>query len=443
MFFEWRPCLQVGSYTLRRSFLWLGSASALSRLVDLGAIIVVLRFVSAKDVGAASAAWTVTTLLEPFASLGVSFALITMRRLERRSIDTAIWLSLFGGLLCACLVALSANFWGTVFGSAHIVPLVVVSGLKLIPMAFASVPQQRLARALKHRELAAANACSTLMSAAVRVYLAMQGFGAWSFVFSQLAYAATLVTALWWLVPMRPRLVFSNRAARHILALGMPSSAGTAVGLLSRNLDMMFVSRWFGIDALGLYRVAFDLAVAPMVAVGDVVARSAAPTLRRLLRDPKRLRETFGYAVKLCILICLPLAVFVATMAPALLTLAKDPSFVAAAPVARVLVFAALLLVVFGLFGPLAQAVGHPELGLWSNLELFVLLATSLWVCLSLFGPFMSITSAGIAWCLALTTSLTLTGHRFLKLVRGHEARLKRIDTTLDNELPPALRRVV
>lgn len=435
--------MQAGSSTLRRSFFWLGSASALSKIVDLGAIVLVLRFVSASDVGSASAAWTVTTLMEPFASLGVGFALITARRLDRLSIDTASWLALLGGLLSAATVALTAPFWASVFGAKSLTPLIALSGLKLIPIALATVPQQRLARALKHRELAASNAAATLLSAASRVIFAIQGLGAWAFVLSQIAYAVALAAAVWWIVPARPRLRFSKRIAKDFLALGLPSSAATAVGLFSRNLDMLFVSRWFGITALGLYRVAFDLAVAPMIAIGDVIARSAAPTLRRLLRDPVRLRETFYYAVKLSVLICLPLAVFIATMAPALLTLAKDPTFVAAAPTARVLVAAALLLVVFGLFGPLAQAVGHPELGLWSNLELFVLLATSLWVCLSLFGPFLSVTSAGIAWCVALTSSLVLTRHRFLKLVRSHERRTGQTRSPVAKDVPNALRRVV
>lgn len=412
--------MQAGRHTLRRSFLWLGSASAFSRIVDLAAIVLVLRFVSAGAVGAASAAWTVTTLLEPFASLGVGYAILTVHRLDRRTIDGAVWLSVVGGLMLSGIVAVGAEFAGSLFGSSALAPLIAIGGLKLIPMAIAAVPQQRLARALRHRELAAVSTVATLLSAVARVVFATLGYEAWSFVLSQHVYAVVLAAGLWSLLPAKPRFNVHPHAIHKLLRLGLPSSAGASVGLLARNLDMLFVSRWFGIEALGLYRVAFDLAVGPLVAIGEVIARSAAPTLRRLLRDPKSLNATFAYSVKLAILVCLPIAAFVAAMAPALLTLAKDPTFVAAAPAARLLVLAGLLLVVFGLYGPLAQAIGHPELGLWSNLELFVLLATSLWVCLSLFGPFLSISSAAIAWCVALCTALLLTRHRFQRaLARG------------------------
>jgi len=425
--------------------LWLGSASAVSRIVDLLAIVIVLRFVSASAVGAASAAWTVTTLLEPFASLGVGYAILTTRRLDRRTIDAAVWLSILGGLLFSGLVAASSDFAASLFGAREVSPLIAIGGLKLIPVAIAAVPQQRLARALRHRELAAASTVATLLSALSRVLFATRGFGAWSFVLSQHVYAVTLAGGLWMLVPFKPRFDAYPRVVRRLLSMGLPTSAGASVGLLARNLDMLFVSRWFGIEALGLYRVAFDLAVGPLVAIGDVIARSAAPTLRRLLRDPRGLSNTFSYSVKLATMVCLPIAAFVVSMAPVLLTWAKDPSFVAAAPAARLLVLAGLLLVVFGLYSPLAQAIGSPELGLWSNLELFVLLATSLWACLSLFGPFLSISAAAIAWCVALCTALLLTRQRFQRVLsRKYAPRSPASREDTDGRLSgPAYRRVV
>jgi O-antigen/teichoic acid export membrane protein len=381
---------------------------------------------------------------EPFASLGVSYALLALPRLDRRTIDSAFWLSVFGGVASAALLALGAPIWAGLFGSRELAPLVAIAGLKLIPLGLLAVPQQRLARALRHRDLAAAAALATLLSAAVRVLLAVRGFGAWSFVLSQHTYALALAASLWLRSPLKPRPVADRRVLGELARLGLPSSLGTSVGLLARNLDMLFVGRWFGIAALGLYRVAFDLAVAPSLAIGDVIARSAAPTLRRLLREPAKLRATFRYAVRLALLVCLPVAAFTAAMAPDLLTLAKDPSFVAAAPTARILVLAALLMVVFGLYGPLAQAIAHPELGLWSNLELFVLLATSLWACLSLFGPFLSIGAVAIAWCVALIAALLSTRHRFQRaLAQRSSRRAAAAARGAGPELPGAYRKVV
>ena len=100
-------------------------------------------------------------------------------------------------------------------------------------------------------------------------------------------------------------------------------------------------------------------------------------------------------------------------LAPTLLTWTRDQSFSAASTAARWLVVAALLRVVLGLYTPLAQALGRPRLALYTGLELFLLLAASLFVCLTVFSGPLSIAAAGVAWCFALTATLLLARAHF------------------------------
>ena len=223
-------------------------------------------------------------MLEPFASLGANWALLGMRSLDRRTLDAAFWLSLAGGVAVAAVVALSSPLLAYGFGLPVLGPLVAVGALKLVGVGLSAVPQQRLARALRHRELAAANAVATVLSAIARVGFAAAGAGAWSFVLSQNVHALSLLVCLHLLAPMRPRLRFDLGRMRGLVQLGMPTSLGTAVMQSARNIDYLFVASFLGLKALGLYRVAFDLAMEPVVAIGDVIAKSAAPTLTRLAR---------------------------------------------------------------------------------------------------------------------------------------------------------------
>src|SRR5262249_48979114 len=157
--------------TLLRSFMWLGSASAFARVVDLGAIALVIGLVTPEQVGEAALAWTVVTLAEPFASVGMHYGLLTVRRLDRRSLDTASWLALLGGVVATLLVAALSPVLAWLAGAPQVTALIAVGALKLLPSALVAVPQQRLARALRHREIAAANAFATFTSAGVRVLL--------------------------------------------------------------------------------------------------------------------------------------------------------------------------------------------------------------------------------------------------------------------------------
>ena len=396
--------MQAGRKTLVRSFLWLGSASLFARLVDLGAIALVLGFVSAEQVGAASVVWTVITLSEPFASVGANWAMITSPRTGPRLMNDALWLSALGGVGITLLVVLLAPVLAGALGGVQYTSLIAVGAAKLLPASLATVAQQRLVRALRHREIAAASATATLGSALVRVVLAVLGAGAWAFVLAQVAYSVVLLLAFWFVAPWPLRRPPAFARMHELSREGLPST-------------LSFVAALLGVGPLGIYRVAFDLAMEPVVAIGDVVARSATPTLRLLARSSERLSATFAYSVRLTLLSVAPLAIITFLLAPTLLEYAKDASFVTAAPVARVLIVAALLRVILGLYTPLAQALGRPGLALRTSAELLVLLAIALPVCLITLGHTFSLASAGVAWCVALLPTLLLADTRFRRLI--------------------------
>jgi O-antigen/teichoic acid export membrane protein len=405
--------MRAGKHTLLRSFLWLGSASAFARVVDLAAIAIVIGLVTPEQVGEASIAWTVVTLCEPFASAGMHYALLTVRRLDRLQRDTATWLALGAGVLSTLLVAALAPAFAWLAHAPQVAPMIMVGALKLFPAALAALPQQRLARALRHREIAAASACATLLAALTRVVLASNGAGAWAFVIAHAAYSAVLLAALWWTADLTLRLRFDRARARELLRLGLPSTLSQALLQWARNIDYLFVGAFLGMAPLGLYRVAFDLAMEPVIATGEVVARSATPTLHKLARTPDRLDAAFGYSMKLSLAISLPLSLLIFCFAPRLLELARDHSFVAASDAARWLAVAAVLRMLLGLYTPLALALGQPRLALRTSFELLALLTLALALCVGALGSSLSIASAGVAWCAALVLVLAITRARF------------------------------
>lgn len=414
--------MAAGQQTLWRSFLWLGSASAFARVVDLAAIAIVVGVVSSQEIGEAALSWTVTTLCEPFASAGVQWGLLTVRQLDRRGLEGAFWLSVVGGCASALLVFASAPLLAALMDSPQATPLIAVGALKLLPAGLASVPQQRLARVLRHREIASASAAATLLSALLRVVLALKGAGAWSFVIAHVAYSFFLLAALWSFAPLRVRLRMHRPSVLELFRAGIPSTLSQAIVQWARNIDYLFVGAFLGVAPLGLYRVAFDLAMEPVVATGEVVARSATPTLRKLARSRERLNDAFRYAMRLSLMLALPLALATFLFAPSLLELARDPSFVEASSATRWLVIAAVLRVLLGLYTPLAVAVGRPNLALRVSLELFVLLTVALLLCVWKLSGSLSIASAGVAWCAALSLALVITRMRFRSVLASPSA---------------------
>jgi O-antigen/teichoic acid export membrane protein len=63
------------------------------------------------------------------------------------------------------------------------------------------------------------------------------------------------------------------------------------VNYFSRNLDNLLVGSFFGSQALGYYKKAFDLAIFPIVQASSPLNAVAVPTLSRLTAEPERYRR--------------------------------------------------------------------------------------------------------------------------------------------------------
>src|ERR1700742_5393265 len=86
---------------LHRGFNWLGGAMIIAKLTDFGTILVVLRFLTKEQVGAASLVVAFGAVIEALDGLGTSTALIQAPSLSRLQLDSLFWVI----LAAACVVA--------------------------------------------------------------------------------------------------------------------------------------------------------------------------------------------------------------------------------------------------------------------------------------------------------------------------------------------------
>ena len=401
---------------IKRGFVWLGAASAVSRLLDAGSTLGVLWFVSREELGLATLAWSLAVFVEAFNGLGIGTALVQSPTLEREDLSDAFWYAMavavvFTGGVCA-LSPWLAELWG----APAIAGLIRVSALKLLFVSAALVPLSMLNRAMSFERIAACNTLATLGSGVTTLALAALGFGAWALVLGQLVYGVVIFCASHVLSPFRPALRFSLARIRPMAAFGVRSAASGVVYSLYRNADYFFLGRYLGVAAVGIYRVGFDLAMTPTMAVLQIVNRAALPGYAKLQGDRPALSRTFSWTIKSLILMMAPVTVVVAFSAHDLLSIVDKGRWVDAAQVAAWLAWATLLRSLAHLFPQLFSAVGRPTLALVDSL-LSALVLCLMFVCaLQFLGDSQGILVMGWAW-FAASVLLLLVLVRFAQLV--------------------------
>lgn len=399
-----------GQDQIKRGMLWLGSATLAARLLDVGATLAVVSLLSKEQMGLASLALSACAILESLSGFGIGLALVQAQELSRAEESSLFWLTSAGGVgLGLLLVVLSPLLSATY--EPQLGPLLWASSLKLLLVGTAVVPLQLLSKALQFREIGTVQTLSSLGEGVTKIVLAFAGAGAWSLVLGNVARGLVLLLAVLAFSGFRPRLHCALQEVRRFLGFGMKVAGSSVLSQICKNADNFLVGKLLGLDALGLYKVAFDVAMQPTDAISIVVGRVGFPVYSRLSSDPPALRATFSSNLKSILLLVAPVAAVIFFAAHPLLDLIGNGRWAAAVPAVRVLVWAALLRSATTMFSSLYVALGKPEYSTLEAAVTLVVLSSSFWLGLTIF-PELGVLSVCYAW--VLVCPLVLAGHLLL-----------------------------
>lgn len=400
-----------GQDQIKRGLLWLGSATVAARLLDVSATIAVVGLLSKEQMGLASLALSACAILESLSGLGIGSALVQAKDLSRDEESSLFWITSGGGLvLSLILLALAPVLMGA-YSEPRLGPLMAVSALKLALAGLSVVPLQLLSKALRFREIGTVQTLSSLGEGLTKIAFAFGGVGAWALVLGNVARGLVFLIAVLALSRFRPRLHCSGKEVQRFVGFGLKVAGSSVLYQIYKNSDYFLVGKLLGIEALGLYRVAFDVAMQPTEAIIIVVGRVGFPVYARLASNLSALRATFLSNTRSIFLLTAPVAAVIFFAAQPLLDLLGDGRWEAAVPAVQVLVWAGLLRSATTMFSPVYVALGKPEYSTLEALITLVILISSFWLGLTYF-PELGVLSVCYAW--VLICPLLLGGHVLL-----------------------------
>ena len=397
-----------GQDQVKRGIVWLGSATLAARVLDLGATVVVVSFLTRGEMGLAALALSACAILESLSGIGIGSALVQAQDLSEREESSLFWLTSAVGVGLGLVLLGLAPVLAHTYAEAALGPLVAFSALKLTLVGIGVVPQQLLSKRLRFREIGAVQTVSSLGEGLVKIALAAAGSGAWALVIAIVSRGVVLLAALWVFSEFRPRRHFALEETRRFVRFGLPVAGSSALLFLYKNADYFLVGKLLGVEALGLYRVAFEVAMQPTETIIAIVGRVGFPVFSRLSRDLPALRATFASNTRSLFLMVVPLAVLIFFGAPALFEIVGGGRWLGAVPAAQILVWAGLLRGATTMFPQVYVAVGKPAYATLDSLLTLIVLSASFWVGLTLF-PGLGVLSVCYAWLFAYP--LFLLGH--------------------------------
>ncbi len=331
---------------LVRGFNWLGGATVVARIIDVLTTLSMLLLLTRKQVGVASLVLSIGMVVEAFNGLGTGQALIQARSVSRTQLDTVFWCVLGTAAVTSGLTLLAAPWIGTIYGMTGMTGYFVAIAAKQPLVGAAVVPLAMMNRNLQYRRIATVNLCATIAAASIRLMLGIGGAGAWALVAGYASSGLFILMGAMTARPFRPRLRFQPSAISGLLRFGLGATMADASEQTFKNVDYLLVGWFYGASALAVYRVAFDVAMEPAMAVGTLVNRTALPVLSRVSAAHGDLTHVLAWSLRKIATLVAPLAVALVLGAGPLTALLHDRhgnSYAAAAGPLELLAAAALL----------------------------------------------------------------------------------------------------
>jgi len=397
-----------GQDQVKRGLLWLGSATLAARVLDVGATFVVVSLLSKEQMGLAALALSACAILESLSGIGIGSALVQAKDVSADEESSLFWLTSAVGIGLGLLMMGLGPVLAYTYDEAALRPLVYASSLKLVLVGISVVPMQLLSKRLEFREIGTVQTLSSLGEGLVKIAFAFGGAGAWALVIGNVARGVVLLLALWVFASFRPRLHFALAETRRYVRFGLQVAGSGALYHVYKNADYFLVGKLLNIEALGLYRVAFDVAMQPTDTIIAVVGRVGFPVFSRLSHDLGALRATFASNTRSLFLMVAPLAALIFMCARQLFEVVGEGRWLGAVPAVQVLVWAGLLRAATTMFPQVYVALGKPGYATIDSLITLVVLSVSFWLGLTFF-PEVGVLSVCYAW--VMVYPLLLLGH--------------------------------
>ncbi len=287
------------------------SASGVSFVVS----IVLARVLMPDDYGLVAMVMIFITLADVFINSGFNTALIQKKDADELDFSTVFWCSMAVSIVIYAILFLSAPLIGDFYGQAALVMLLRVFALR-VPLAVPnSIQHAYVSRNMIFKKFFFSTLLSTLASGGVGIGMALAGFGPYALIGQYFTKTVFDTAVLAFIVDWRPRLMFSWKRARGLMAYGSAVLLADLSGQFFDQLRGLIIGRFYTSADLAYYNRGQQF---PQFASGNVSAAVMTvlfPAMANESDDMARVRAMTRRAMKVMAFVFLPLMVGLACVA--------------------------------------------------------------------------------------------------------------------------------
>jgi PST family polysaccharide transporter len=344
---------------------WTVGARLVSRLVDLGTLLVLAHILRPQDFGLVAIAMTIIFVLEAALELPISQALIRLPRITRAQYDTAFTLGLLRGLLLSGAVCASSVPFARFYGDVRLVPLACWLSLAPAARGLISPRMADFARKLQYSREFAIELSGKLVAFCSALSIAIIFRSYWSIAVGTVAAPVAAAIVSYVLAPYRPRITISEFSSFS----GFLGWITVAQGISAANFqfDRLLLGKLTSRSELGLFTTANDTANIPLLTLFGPILRPLLSAFALLRNDLQRLQNSYQISSAAMVTLALPVLVGESLIAGPAVRLMFGEKWAGAAPMLRWLAISLIPSIFAMPVGPLVMSLDKTKVFVQRN----------------------------------------------------------------------------
>ena len=268
---------------------------------------------------------------------GFASALIQKVNASQTDYSTTFYWNILFSCLLYLGIFLAAPWVAEFFRIEALEGLLRVLGVVVIINALTLVQRTILRKAINFRVIAIVDILSCSASAAVAIYMAYRGCGAWSIVGMQLSNALLSTILFWSMSKWRPILTFSVASFKSLFAYGGYLLIASIMQDVCTHIQGVVIGRNFSASQTGLYAQAKKMDEVASMTLPALLCQVFFPLYSELQDDKEKLRSMLSGNMRMISFIIFPIMMLLIIIANPVFVLLYGDKWVDAVPYFQVL----------------------------------------------------------------------------------------------------------
>ena len=343
---------------MAKGIVWMVAARLMDRSIGIVSTLILARLLVPGDFGLVAMATAIGGILDLLGAFSFDLALIQKTKADDRHYNTVWTFNFIFGFCCGLIVIGLAIPASHFYNEPRLVNVMYVLSLSYFINAFGNIGVVNFRKNLDFRTEFTFNFMKRIFTFAVTMVAAFTFRSYWALLIGMTVGRAAGVILSYIMTAYRPR--FTLVAAKELFHFSKWLFINNMLFFLLHDGCTFIIGRMFGVSALGIYSVAYEVSSMPSTELVAPINRATFPGFSKMTTREEK-ASAYLKVMGMIALIIFPVGIGIAAVASPLTATVLGQKWLSAIPLIQLLAIHGAFMALRGNDGPVWLAMGRPR----------------------------------------------------------------------------------